>query len=136
MPREYLRPGEINTLTLFEEAGGDPSAVHFEKVVTETVCGSIFEQDTVELSCFGSKISKIDYASFGNPTGSCKAFTNGTCDIPQVQAKISQVNFSCLLLHILISAWCYCFLLKYLEIMSLLVVCSGLCWARSMLDYG
>ena len=50
---------------------------HTESVV----CGSADENATVVLSCPKDQVVvSVDFASFGNPSGSCGAFAKGTCD--------------------------------------------------------
>lgn len=45
------------------------------------VCGSSAENGNVNLACpSGQVISKVVFASFGNPSGSCGAFATGSCN--------------------------------------------------------
>jgi len=79
---------------LFEEAGGDPSQVRFQTIAVGTICGTVFERKTLNLTCQGAgKISKIEFASFGNPQGTCQAFKKGNCESPDAMDKITKVTF-------------------------------------------
>uniref|UniRef100_A0A1D1YR98 Putative beta-galactosidase 10 n=1 Tax=Anthurium amnicola TaxID=1678845 RepID=A0A1D1YR98_9ARAE len=81
VPRSFLKPGEPNTLVLFEEAGGDPAKVSFQTVTVGTACGDVDEGRTMALSCQGGRtISGIQFASFGDPRGTCGSFHKGSCE--------------------------------------------------------
>ncbi|ONK79791.1 uncharacterized protein A4U43_C01F10110 [Asparagus officinalis] len=90
VPREYLKPGKTNTLILFEEFGGNPSSINFQTVVVGTICATVNEKETLNLTCEGGKISGINFAGFGNPQGTCQAFTKGTCEAPGTLEKVKQ----------------------------------------------
>ncbi|XP_021865439.2 beta-galactosidase 15-like [Spinacia oleracea] len=79
VPRSFLRD-DVNTLVLFEEFGGNPTQVSFKTVRTGGACANAYEGKTIELSCEGRYISGINFASFGNPTGSCGSFEKGLCE--------------------------------------------------------
>ncbi|PPS15259.1 hypothetical protein GOBAR_AA05331 [Gossypium barbadense] len=66
VPRSFLKDGE-NTLVLFEEFGGNPSAVQFQTVEIGSICINTHEGKEVKLSCQDRPISKIKFASFGSP---------------------------------------------------------------------
>lgn len=86
-------------MVAFEELGGDPSGITLVKREIDTVCANIFEwQSTLmnwkmhalrrvkalrpkaHLWCSsGQRISKIKFASFGTPEGSCGSFRQGRC---------------------------------------------------------
>ncbi|KAJ7969973.1 Beta-galactosidase [Quillaja saponaria] len=89
VPRSFLQDG-VNTLTLFEEFGGNPSLVNFQTIKVGTICGNLYENNTLELSCEGSPISAIKFASFGNPQGICGAFEKGTCESSKDALSIIQ----------------------------------------------
>ncbi|KAH1057066.1 hypothetical protein J1N35_035131 [Gossypium stocksii] len=96
VPRSWLKPSG-NLLVVFEEWGGDPNGIALAKRTTESVCADIFEgQPTMKkrgmliagrisrpkahLWCPpGQKISKINFASYGMPEGSCGNFREGSC---------------------------------------------------------
>lgn len=80
IPRSFLNNGE-NTLILFEEIGGTPSPVSFQTVTIGTLCGSAYEGNLLEMSCqTGHTISEIQFASFGDPQGTCGSFKKGSCE--------------------------------------------------------
>jgi len=79
-------------LILFEEAGGNPNKVSFQTIGVGTICGTVLEKNTLNLACQGvSQISKIEFASFGNPEGTCQAFKKGSCESPDAMNKITEV---------------------------------------------
>ncbi|KAJ6822636.1 beta-galactosidase-like [Iris pallida] len=82
VPRSFLTSGKPNVLTLFEEAGGNPSQVNFQTVVVGKICGNVPQGKTLTLSCkgYGRTIAAIDFASFGDPQGSCGSFEKGKCE--------------------------------------------------------
>jgi hypothetical protein len=47
-----------------------------------TVCGTIYEEGSLTLSCDGGNFSSVAFASFGTPAGDCSAglFRNASCD--------------------------------------------------------
>ncbi|CAK7352366.1 unnamed protein product [Dovyalis caffra] len=79
IPRSFLSKDGQNSLVLFEEVGGNPSNVSFEIVTVGTMCGNAYEGSTLELSCQGGRtISDIQFASYGDPEGTCGAFKKGS----------------------------------------------------------
>ncbi|CAI9100770.1 OLC1v1037937C1 [Oldenlandia corymbosa var. corymbosa] len=92
VPRSFLKDG-ANELVLFEEFGGNPSLVNFQTVVVGSVCGSVAENNTLELSCHGRPISAIKYAHFGNSQGNCGSFRKGTCGA--TTDSLSAIQNSC-----------------------------------------
>ena len=94
IPRSFLNvDGEPNTLTLFEEAGGDPGQINFQTVTVGSVCAHVPEGKTMNLACQGGRtISKIDFASFGDPQGTCGSFQVGACHAHEAHSTISMVN--------------------------------------------
>ncbi|OMO67150.1 hypothetical protein CCACVL1_20761 [Corchorus capsularis] len=87
VPRSFIKDGE-NTLVLFEEFGGDPSRVKFETVEVGSACVNAHVGKTVELSCYDRPISRIAFASFGNPQGECGSFAKGEAESSADVAKI------------------------------------------------
>ncbi|KAK6274429.1 hypothetical protein POUND7_004138, partial [Theobroma cacao] len=80
VPRSFITSG-TNFLVLFEEIGGDPSEVSFQTVTTGSICANANEGSLLELSCHGGNvISKIEFASYGNPKGRCGSLTKGSCE--------------------------------------------------------
>ncbi|KDP33945.1 hypothetical protein JCGZ_07516 [Jatropha curcas] len=92
VPRSFLKKGR-NTLILFEEVGGNPSNVSFQIVTVGTICGSAYEGSTLELSCTGGRIiSDIEFASYGDPQGSCGSFNKGDFEATH---SVSAVERAC-----------------------------------------
>uniref|UniRef100_A0A2N9I5M6 Beta-galactosidase n=1 Tax=Fagus sylvatica TaxID=28930 RepID=A0A2N9I5M6_FAGSY len=91
IPRSYLN-NDSNTLILFEEIGGNPSQVSFQIVTVGTICGSAYEGNTLELSCqLGHTISEIQFASFGDPQGTCGSFKKGSCEATNSLSAMQKV---------------------------------------------
>ncbi|WZZ90595.1 hypothetical protein YC2023_119174 [Brassica napus] len=88
VPRSFLNDKGHNTITLFEEMGGDPSMVKFKTVVTGRVCAKAHEHNKVELSCNNRPISAVKFASFGNPSGQCGSFAAGSCEGAKDAVKV------------------------------------------------
>ncbi|WCJ42674.1 Beta-galactosidase [Euphorbia peplus] len=98
VPRSWVKPSG-NLLVVLEEWGGDPNGITLVKRSTGSVCADVFEgqpalknwqlislgkfnhlQAKAHLWCpAGQKISKIRFASFGSPQGTCGSFREGTC---------------------------------------------------------
>ncbi|XP_010489252.1 PREDICTED: beta-galactosidase 13-like [Camelina sativa] len=106
IPRSFLKPKK-NLLVIFEEEPNvKPELIDFVIINRDTVCSFIGEnytpsvrhwtrkndqvqaitddvQLTAKLKCSGTKkISAVEFASFGNPNGTCGNFTLGTCNAP------------------------------------------------------
>ncbi|TVU36334.1 hypothetical protein EJB05_18266 [Eragrostis curvula] len=113
VPRSWFHPSG-NTLVVFEEKGGDPTKITFSRRVVTSVCSFVsehyptinlesWERSTtnggsagakVQLSCpKGKNISSIKFASFGNPSGTCRSYQQGSCHHPN---SVSVVEKSCL----------------------------------------
>lgn len=96
VPRSWLKPSG-NFLVLLEELGGDPTGISLVKRFRKTVCADISDdQETLKnwhrvksetiyrpkahLKCLpGQKISKIKFASYGQPQGACGNYKKGSC---------------------------------------------------------
>ncbi|KAL6510901.1 Beta-galactosidase 8 [Orobanche gracilis] len=100
VPRSWLKPNG-NILVLFEESGGDPTKLSFATRETESICSRVSESHplpvdmwtssdeetrktagpTLSLGCpsLDQVISKIKFASFGTPRGTCGSFSHGRC---------------------------------------------------------
>ncbi|XP_057767562.1 beta-galactosidase 15-like [Salvia miltiorrhiza] len=79
VPRSFLVEEE-NEVVLFEEFGGNPTLAGFRREVVGSVCGTAYENRTMELSCSpGRTISAIGFAAFGDARGSCGSFRKGAC---------------------------------------------------------
>ncbi|KAL9840950.1 putative beta-galactosidase [Arabidopsis thaliana] len=106
IPRSFLKPKK-NLLVIFEEEPNvKPELIDFVIVNRDTVCSYIGENYTpsvrhwtrkndqvqaitddvhltANLKCSGTKkISAVEFASFGNPNGTCGNFTLGSCNAP------------------------------------------------------
>ncbi|XP_028758971.1 beta-galactosidase 7-like [Neltuma alba] len=79
VPRQYLK-NKDNIIVLFEEIGGNPQNISFQTVSMGTVCAHAYEGANLTLSCDGGKMSKVEFASFGNPAGECGSFKKGSSD--------------------------------------------------------
>ncbi|XP_058206620.1 beta-galactosidase [Rhododendron vialii] len=98
IPRSWLKPNG-NLLVVFEEWGGDPTAISLVRRRTERVCADIYEgqpslknwrmvasgrhdnlQSKAHLWCpQEQRISDIKFASYGLPQGTCGSFREGSC---------------------------------------------------------
>ncbi|KAJ4717252.1 Beta-galactosidase [Melia azedarach] len=94
VPRSYLNTDQNgdNTLILFEEVGGAPWNVSFQVVTVGTVCGNAYEGNNLELHCQGDgRISEIQFASFGDPQGTCGSFKIGNYEATQSIAVVERL---------------------------------------------
>ncbi|KAF8027468.1 hypothetical protein BT93_E0389 [Corymbia citriodora subsp. variegata] len=112
VPRSWFKPSG-NVLVILEEIGGDPTKVTFSKRKMSTVCSSIAEdypsidleswkpdmdddssQDKApraHLKCPDStQISAVNFASFGNPVGSCGSYSLGDCHDPSSKSVVEK----------------------------------------------
>ncbi|KAJ3692808.1 hypothetical protein LUZ60_011903 [Juncus effusus] len=123
VPRSFLKPKD-NLLVVFEEHGGNPEDIMIMTVKRDNICTFVSEhhpahikswsrengklktiaQDVIPraaLRCPSKKVvSKIVFASFGNPMGMCGNFTVGNCHTPkatQVVEKLCLGKRSCTL---------------------------------------
>lgn len=93
VPRSWLSPTG-NFLVVLEESGGDPTGISMVKRTVGSVCAEVTEwqpkidnwrskeygRPKVHLSCDrGQKMSKINFASFGTPQGTCGSYSEGSC---------------------------------------------------------
>ncbi|KAK6273720.1 hypothetical protein POUND7_010803 [Theobroma cacao] len=79
IPRSFLNSNGANTLILFEEIGGNTTDISFQIVTVGAICGFAYECSTLELSCQGGRtIADIQFASFGDPQGSCGSYKAGS----------------------------------------------------------
>ncbi|TYI22182.1 hypothetical protein ES332_A06G086500v1 [Gossypium tomentosum] len=83
VPRSWLKPSG-NFLVVFEEWGGDPNGIALAKRTTMKKRGMLIagriSSPKAHLWCPpGQKISKINFASYGMPEGSCGNFREGSC---------------------------------------------------------
>uniref|UniRef100_A0A0A8ZUB3 beta-galactosidase n=1 Tax=Arundo donax TaxID=35708 RepID=A0A0A8ZUB3_ARUDO len=99
VPRSWFHPSG-NTLVVFEEKGGDPTKITFSRRVVTSVCSFVSEHyPSIDLECWdksttnngtaaakvqlscpkGKNISSVKFASFGNPSGTCRSYQQGSC---------------------------------------------------------
>ncbi|KAG9154788.1 hypothetical protein Leryth_014274 [Lithospermum erythrorhizon] len=75
--------------------GGNPSLVSFKTVRPGTICASVAENKTMELSCDKHPISSIQFVGFGDNTlGTCGAFETSNCAVDN-QAAIKILHDAC-----------------------------------------
>lgn len=112
VPRSWLKSSG-NILVLFEEVGGNPTKLSFASRETESICSHVSETHplpmdmwsldeetrkstgpTLSLSCpFPHQvISKIKFASFGTPRGSCGSFSHGECSSKGALSIVQKVG--------------------------------------------
>ncbi|KAJ4889184.1 Beta-galactosidase 13 [Raphanus sativus] len=114
IPRSFLKPKK-NLLVIFEEEPNvKPKLIDFVIINRDTVCSYIGENYTpsvrnwikkndkvqaitddvfltANLKCSGTKkIAAVEFASFGNPTGTCGNFTLGSCNAPASKQVIEK----------------------------------------------
>ena len=92
VPRSFLRDEGNNDLVLFEEFGGDPRNVKFQTIKLVKICANAEEGNILDLSCQGRVMTRIDFASFGNPNGVCGAFTKGNCEASDSLSVVQDVR--------------------------------------------
>ncbi|RWR75735.1 beta-galactosidase 15-like protein [Cinnamomum micranthum f. kanehirae] len=81
VPRSFLE-ADGNSLIVFEEFGGSPFSVKFATVTVGTLCVTGYHGDIVELSCPKERpILNIEFANYGNATGTCGSYHKGANDI-------------------------------------------------------
>ncbi|KAM0946343.1 putative beta-galactosidase [Dioscorea sansibarensis] len=99
VPRSWFQPSG-NTLVIFEEKGGDPTKFTLSRRRVTGVCGLVSEnypsidleswdrvvkhedgaKASIHLKCPEStQISSVRFASFGNPSGICGSYIQGSC---------------------------------------------------------
>lgn len=107
VPRSFLKPTE-NLLVVLEEEFGDPLRITLGSVSITKVCGHVSEshfppvlaqsqtpvgRPKVQLHCHQRRnISRIMFASFGNPTGDCHNYATGNCHLPSSRAIVEKVS--------------------------------------------
>ncbi|KNA15558.1 hypothetical protein SOVF_097110 [Spinacia oleracea] len=115
IPRVFLKTKD-NLLVIFDETGGNINTVEIETVNRDTICSYIGEdmpptvmswkrdkgdfiaaiddlRPMASLQCPNNKvITRVEFASFGNPYGVCGYFLLGTCNSPHTQNIVEQVS--------------------------------------------
>ncbi|KAG0495396.1 hypothetical protein HPP92_000087 [Vanilla planifolia] len=113
VPLSWFRPSG-NVLVIFEEKGGDPTKIAFSRRRITQICSFVSEDypsidlddwdnairssgensGALHLACpDNTSISSISFASFGNPSGTCRSYHLGTCHLP---SSVSIVEKACL----------------------------------------
>ncbi|KAK9690765.1 hypothetical protein RND81_09G152800 [Saponaria officinalis] len=114
LPRSYLKPKD-NFIVILDEAGGNIDTVQIETVNRDSICSYISEimpasvwewkrkdkqivplaggtpQPKAQLKCPKDKVvTKVEFASFGNPYGVCGYYIPGNCTAPNSQQIVEQ----------------------------------------------
>ncbi|KAK8522219.1 hypothetical protein V6N13_115195 [Hibiscus sabdariffa] len=116
IPRAFLKPKD-NLIVILEEEQGIPKDVHISTANRDTICSIVSEfhppsprlfenkagivrplvddlRPIAELTCPDQKkIAAVNFASFGDPFGSCGALVQGNCTAP---ASMQIVEKQCL----------------------------------------
>ncbi|AAG29193.1 beta-galactosidase, putative [Arabidopsis thaliana] len=116
IPRSFLKPNSNLLVILEEEREGNPLGITIDTVSVTEVCGHVSNTNPhpvisprkkglnrknltyrydrkpkVQLQCpTGRKISKILFASFGTPNGSCGSYSIGSCHSPNSLAVVQK----------------------------------------------
>jgi len=94
VPREYLTQTN-NLIVLLEEQGGDPAGITLVQRELNVICADIGEKWpaddlTANLLCGdGQVIKKIDFASFGQPSGICRQYQQNSCHATNSSSVVS-----------------------------------------------
>ncbi|KAI4350273.1 hypothetical protein L6164_004744 [Bauhinia variegata] len=112
IPRAFLRPKE-NLLVIFEEEAKGPKEVEILSVDRDTICTFVSEQHPPSVDSWkvkgkklypigtpttkgtltcprGKKIVAVEFASYGDPVGSCGAYDLGHCNAANVKQIVEQ----------------------------------------------
>lgn len=105
IPRSFLK-SRGNLLVLFEEMGGDPRSITVETISVSRVCAHVAQTyhpsvfsgknnvPSVRLKCpHGTRISSVDFASFGTPSGNCGNYARGGCHSAASRAVAEKVDY-------------------------------------------
>ena len=112
VPRSFLRPNG-NLLVLFEEEYGNPLNISLDTVSNNRVCGHVSDIQPhrvnswevrdhyqwrpiprVNLRCPPKQvITKIVFASHGNPSGNCESYALGSCHSSSTQQIVEKVTY-------------------------------------------
>lgn len=116
IPRSFLKPKD-NLLVIFEEEAVSPDKIAILTVNRDTICSLITENHPPNIKSFASKnqklemgenltpeafitcpdqkkITAVEFASFGDPSGFCGNFTMGKCNAPSSKKIVEQVELS------------------------------------------
>lgn len=112
VPRSFIQLSG-NTIVLFEEMGGDPTQISFATRQVGSLCAVVSEshpapvdswqhvssrgrrRPRIQLQCQrpNETISRIKFASFGTPQGTCGSFSHGECSS---NSALSLVQEACI----------------------------------------
>ncbi|KAK8928290.1 Beta-galactosidase 3 [Platanthera zijinensis] len=111
VPLSWFKPSG-NILVIFEEKGGDPTKITFSRRRVTKICSFVSDdypfvdlenwpnaiksadvgRATPHLVCpENTSISSIGFASYGNPSGACGSYQQGTCHHPSSTLIIEKV---------------------------------------------
>ncbi|GMJ08130.1 beta-galactosidase 13 [Hibiscus trionum] len=114
IPRSFLKPKD-NLIVIFEEEKGIPKAVYISTANRDTICSVMGEhyppsprwfenkagivrplvndlKPKVELTCPDQKkIAAVEFASFGDPFGSCGSYVQGNCTAPASKQVVEKL---------------------------------------------
>lgn len=117
IPRSFLKPKD-NLLVIFEEEAISPDKIAILTVNRDTICSFITENHPPNIRSFASKnqklervgenltpeafitcpdqkkITAVEFASFGDPSGFCGSFIMGKCNAPSSKKIVEQVELS------------------------------------------
>ncbi|KAJ6365332.1 hypothetical protein OIU76_030161 [Salix suchowensis] len=85
IPRSYLKPTD-NLMVILEEEEASPEKIEILTVNRDTICSYVNEYDHPP----NKKIVAVQFASFGDPSGTCGNFAVGTCDSPMSKKVAEQ----------------------------------------------
>lgn len=111
VPRSFLK-ATGNLLVLLEEEYGNPLNISLDTISINKVCGHVSDSHPssvnswgvidhfqwrpwprVHLRCpHGRNITKIVFASHGNPTGDCESYSIGKCHSSSSQQIVEKVS--------------------------------------------
>ncbi|KAF9603998.1 hypothetical protein IFM89_039352, partial [Coptis chinensis] len=117
VPRSFLKPTG-NLLVLIEEISGNPLQISVDTISNNKVCGRVSSsyppqlstwgliarsgrrhqspparRPSVQLECpSGKTISKIVFASYGNPLGDCTHYATGSCHSSNTRRVVEAVS--------------------------------------------
>ncbi|KAE9620319.1 hypothetical protein Lal_00019908 [Lupinus albus] len=114
IPRAFLKEKD-NFLVILEEEEANPEKIVIQRVNRDTICSIIRENDPPNVKSWASKgmkltpvvdklipeaflkcpnhktIVAVEFASYGDPSGVCGAFTLGKCNAPNTKQIVEQL---------------------------------------------
>ncbi|KAI7745863.1 hypothetical protein M8C21_007284, partial [Ambrosia artemisiifolia] len=112
VPRYFLKPTR-NLLVLFEEEYGNPLKISLDSISVNKVCGRVTDFHPSRINSWGARgrfhwrswprirlrcpkkrtISRIVFASHGNPSGDCGSYSIGNCHSSNSKQIVENVRF-------------------------------------------